>query len=134
MMKCGAHTYCGSHTEWEVCLWITAVRKFEGVRLIHLFAINSCLDKNTFSANIQIRSVSKSRSHCSISIIIKCLSLSQLSFVRLTASLLLLLQICCRLFSPHTMILTYTGCVDKACIVSENAIQSHLYSIYSTCP
>lgn len=98
-MKCGAHTHWGSHTEWEVCLWITAVRKFEGVRLIHLFAINCCLDKNTFSANTQIRSVSKSRSHCSISIIIKCLS-SRLSFVRLTASLLLLLQICCRLLFP----------------------------------
>lgn len=41
----GAHTHWGSHTEWEVCLWITAVRKFEGARLIHLFAINSCLDK-----------------------------------------------------------------------------------------
>lgn len=49
----------GKHTECEICLWIKAVRRFEGVAFIHLsLAVKYLLAQtHTYSANNQIQPV-----------------------------------------------------------------------------
>lgn len=58
-MKWGVNTLRVTHTECEICLWIKAVRRFEGVAFIHLsLAVNYLLAQtHTYSANNQIQSV-----------------------------------------------------------------------------